>query len=91
MVAADRSIGHAEAMRRSMLAMIETGDPHEAHPSYWAPFVVVGEGRALDAPSAEVNAPVVPVVVPPAPASKTARKAYPKDGSSWQQDIWNRR
>jgi hypothetical protein len=29
-----------------MLAMIDTGKPHEAHPAYWAPFVVVGEGAA---------------------------------------------
>jgi CHAT domain-containing protein len=27
-----------------MLAMIDRGEPHEAHPAYWAPFVVVGEG-----------------------------------------------
>jgi hypothetical protein len=29
-----------------MLAMIDTGEPREAHPTYWAPFVVVGEGAA---------------------------------------------
>ena len=27
-----------------MLALIDKGAPHEAHPAYWAPFVVVGEG-----------------------------------------------
>ena len=43
-MAAARSIGRAEALRRSMLALIERGEPHEAHPAYWAPFVVVGEG-----------------------------------------------
>ena len=32
--------------RRSMLALIDKGEPHEAHPAYWAPFVVVGEGAA---------------------------------------------
>lgn len=40
-------IGRAEALRRSMLTLME--DPvHEvfAHPHYWAPFVVVGEGGA---------------------------------------------
>jgi hypothetical protein len=26
------------------LALIDKGEPHEAHPAYWAPFVVVGEG-----------------------------------------------
>jgi CHAT domain-containing protein/tetratricopeptide (TPR) repeat protein len=40
----DDGVGRAEAMRRAMLAMIEGGVPHQAHPSYWAPFVVVGEG-----------------------------------------------
>jgi CHAT domain-containing protein len=37
------NIGRAEALRRSMLAMIEAGGAG-AHPSTWAPFVVIGEG-----------------------------------------------
>jgi transposase len=43
-MAADKSLGRAEGMRRSMLALIDKGEPSEAHPSFWAPFVVVGEG-----------------------------------------------
>jgi CHAT domain-containing protein/tetratricopeptide (TPR) repeat protein len=39
-------IGRAEAMRISMRELIEKGTPAEAHPSLWAPFVVVGEGAA---------------------------------------------
>jgi CHAT domain-containing protein len=35
-------LGRAEALRRSMLALIQDGKP----PGYWAPFVVVGEGAA---------------------------------------------
>jgi CHAT domain-containing protein len=31
-------------MRQSMLALIDKGTQQEAHPAYWAPFVVVGEG-----------------------------------------------
>jgi hypothetical protein len=27
-----------------MLTMIDNGEPHEAHPAYWAPFMVMGEG-----------------------------------------------
>jgi len=27
-----------------MLALIDNGEPHAAHPAYWAPFVVVAEG-----------------------------------------------
>jgi CHAT domain-containing protein/tetratricopeptide (TPR) repeat protein len=45
-LAADKSIGRAEAMRQSMLALIDNGKPHEAHPAYWAPFIIVGEGGA---------------------------------------------
>jgi CHAT domain-containing protein len=44
-MAGDPEIGRAEALRRSMLAMMETeGKDHFAHPMFWAPFVVVGEG-----------------------------------------------
>jgi tetratricopeptide (TPR) repeat protein/CHAT domain-containing protein len=43
---ADTRVGRAEAMRQSMLAMIDKGDSYEAHPAYWAPFIVVGEGAA---------------------------------------------
>jgi CHAT domain-containing protein/tetratricopeptide (TPR) repeat protein len=37
-------IGRAEALRRSMLSMIDAGKEYEAHPAFWAPFVLVGEG-----------------------------------------------
>jgi len=40
----DPKVGRAEALRRAMLAMIDGSDPKQAHPAYWAPFVVVGEG-----------------------------------------------
>jgi CHAT domain-containing protein len=36
--------GRAEALRRSMVDLIRHGEPHEAHPAFWAPFVLVGEG-----------------------------------------------
>ncbi len=42
-----RPIARAEAMRRSIAAMIDTGTPTEAHPAFWAPFVVVGEGASV--------------------------------------------
>jgi CHAT domain-containing protein len=41
---ADRSVGRAEVLRRSMRDLIETGSPLDAHPMTWAAFVVVGEG-----------------------------------------------
>ena len=40
----DPSVGRAEALRRSMRALMETGDERETHPAFWAPFIVVGEG-----------------------------------------------
>jgi CHAT domain-containing protein len=33
-------------MRQAMLSLIDTGVDNEAHPAFWAPFVVVGEGAA---------------------------------------------
>lgn len=44
--AKDPTLGRAEALQRSMLALMndETAPPHYAHPMFWAPFVVVGEG-----------------------------------------------
>jgi CHAT domain-containing protein len=40
----DANIGRAEAVRRAMLTLINEGEPHEAHPEFWASFIVVGEG-----------------------------------------------
>jgi formylglycine-generating enzyme required for sulfatase activity/tetratricopeptide (TPR) repeat protein/CHAT domain-containing protein len=45
-MSSEKGVGRAEALRRAMLAMIDKGEPYEAHPAYWAPFVVVGEGAA---------------------------------------------
>jgi CHAT domain-containing protein len=38
------AVGRAEALRQSMLAMIDHGTEAEAHPAYWAPFTLIGEG-----------------------------------------------
>jgi tetratricopeptide (TPR) repeat protein/CHAT domain-containing protein len=46
-MARDARVGRAEGMRRSMLALIDKGSEEEAHPAFWAPFVVVGEGAAV--------------------------------------------
>jgi CHAT domain-containing protein len=39
----DPDIGRAEALRRSILVLIAKGGEN-AHPSVWAPFVLVGNG-----------------------------------------------
>ncbi len=36
-MASDKRIGRAEAMRQSMLALIDEGDAEETHPAFWAP------------------------------------------------------
>jgi CHAT domain-containing protein len=45
-MARDPGVGRAEALRRAMRALVDKGDAAEAHPSYWAPFVVVGASAA---------------------------------------------
>ena len=45
-------LGRAEALRRSMLVLMnDTSDPSLAHPSAWAPFVIVGEGGSKLSPN----------------------------------------
>jgi CHAT domain-containing protein/Tfp pilus assembly protein PilF len=44
---ANPRIGRAEALRRAMIDVIKSGADNEAHPAYWAPFFVVGEGGSL--------------------------------------------
>ena len=40
-------IGRAEALRRSQMAMLDpSGKAEFAHPLFWAPFVLAGEGGA---------------------------------------------
>jgi len=44
----DPDIGPAEALRLSMSELLDDEDsPWLGHPMFWAPFVVVGEGQAL--------------------------------------------
>jgi CHAT domain-containing protein/Tfp pilus assembly protein PilF len=40
----EQRVGRAEALRRAMLALVNKGSAQETHPSYWAPFILVGEG-----------------------------------------------
>jgi CHAT domain-containing protein len=41
---ANPKIGRAGALQQAMTAMVKSGNTTEAHPSNWAPFIVVGEG-----------------------------------------------
>jgi tetratricopeptide (TPR) repeat protein len=43
----DPDAPHAEVLRQSMLILVKSGG-HEAHPAFWAPFIVVGaDGKAV--------------------------------------------
>jgi len=87
---ADKSVGRSEALRRTMLAMIETGEPHEAHPSYWAPFVVVGEGSVGTTPQTTSSIVPQPETQPIAKAKSNRPAATSKKSvtPSWQKEIW---
>ncbi|HEY7086053.1 MAG TPA: CHAT domain-containing tetratricopeptide repeat protein [Hyphomicrobiaceae bacterium] len=91
-MSSDQSVGRAEALRRSMLAMIESGDPKEVHPEYWAPFVVVGEGSSAASPIATSTiAPVPGAAVIPAPVGgsrKPGKISRPKANEPWTARIW---
>ncbi len=45
-MAHDPGVGRAEALRRSMLAILDdpNADARSLHPAYWAPFLIAGEG-----------------------------------------------
>jgi CHAT domain-containing protein len=43
-IARNTNVSRAEAVRRAMLDLIDNGKTGDAHPAYWAPFIVVGEG-----------------------------------------------
>lgn len=44
-IARNPAIGKAEALRRAMVGLMAASDPFEAHPAYWAPFVLIGGER----------------------------------------------
>ena len=68
-----------------MLSMIENGNQKEAHPAYWAPFIVVGEGSPTETESQGV-APETPAVAVPPPAKRAATKReVPWTGEIWRQ------
>lgn len=79
-MARDPKVGRAEALRRSMLALIDKGEPHEAHPAYWAPFVVVGEGSAINAGGSPSNNVV------PSQARKIVRKPV-RETRDWATEL----
>jgi CHAT domain-containing protein len=88
----DKTLGRAEALRRAMLAMIDKGETREAHPAYWAPFVVVGEGSAQKhGPEPTLTSTTVPGLS--AKALPPDRPPRPNKGATtpdWRVEIWRR-
>ena len=85
-MAAEKTVGRAEALRRSMVALIEQGEPQEAHPAYWAPFVVVGEGSAAElAATPLATSSIVPGPQPPASRPRPSKRVTAPD---WRTQIW---
>lgn len=87
---ADKAIDRSEALRQSMLELITTGSPNEAHPAYWAPFVVVGEGslrteRSLATGSIATSPEARSVTAPRPSTTRVPKKLAPTD---WRREIW---
>jgi CHAT domain-containing protein len=80
---ANHKTGRAEALRRAMSALVNAGG-RTAHPEYWAPFVVVGEGGRVDRG-------FEPPVAAGAPASPRAHRSThpdrPANTPDWRADI----
>ena len=64
---------HGEALQRSMLALVRSGG-QDAHPSYWAPFIVVGAGGEGQPSMTDATA-VAPDLNPPLPGRAVPAKA----------------
>jgi hypothetical protein len=79
---ADETVGRSEAPRRSMVALIEHGEFQEAHPAFWAPFVVVREGGSLSATGQ--------LWLRRLRQRKNARSLRFKGNDSWKVEIWKR-
>jgi hypothetical protein len=84
-IAKDNTVGRAEALRRAMVEMIDAGKPHESHPAYWAPFVVVGEGGAaaqvatiLPEGASITTAPLEQAITTPRAKTTTTKKRSSK-------------
>jgi CHAT domain-containing protein len=87
-MAEDTTVGRSEALRRSMLSLIETGELNEAHPAYWAPFFVVGEGSGSSIPLPTSS--VAPSPETRLPAKGQARQKTNPTPADWRKELWGR-
>jgi hypothetical protein len=76
-----RGVGNAEALRRAMLPLMNGEDRLSfAHPSYWAPFMVIGEGSVPGAAATATPAVSRDQTQPAAPAAAPAQKTESQGG-----------
>jgi CHAT domain-containing protein/Tfp pilus assembly protein PilF len=68
-------IGRAEALRRSMVELIQYATADHAHPAVWAPFVLVGEGGDAHHETALVATP----------AARSKKRVTAPD---WRTEVW---
>jgi CHAT domain-containing protein/tetratricopeptide (TPR) repeat protein len=88
-LASTPQIGRSEAFRISMRELVQTGTLAEAHPSQWAPFVVVGEGSARV--HLAITQPTQPALTSAKdPPAKSSRTKAPKRATTpdWRTEIW---
>jgi CHAT domain-containing protein len=88
---ANVGLGRAEALRRSMIALLQDSSNEAfAHPAVWAPFVVVGEGGDNLASSSTTSAPVTAKEAAPL-ASNTEVLPRPKPSDQANRPAANER
>src|SRR4029077_9369926 len=80
---ADPALGRAEALRRSMAALMARGG-RAAHPAVWAAFIVVGEGASLQVPP--VVRSKLPNLATKGPLS-TAKAKPPSSERDWKERV----
>jgi len=82
-LATDPASGRADALRRAMTTLIKHGEPREAHPASWAPFVLVGEGRA----NGDVTSSIVPAIPPKSTRPGKAPATPPVSTPDWRSQV----
>lgn len=67
--AADKTLSRAQALRQSMLALMQQkeGSFAYAHPLFWAPYALVGDGGGGEALLKKVSSPRSSAIEPLAP------------------------
>lgn len=92
-MAREPGISQARALSQAMASLIESGG-RNAHPSRWAPFVVVGGNASTRTATSSGAKPAPSAGVAPtgssatrAPASKPQRKPPPPD-TNWRDDVF---